>query len=72
MWGLESVMAELMTGARVAGSAARKLDLECLAHLSEAGREVLAGVLICPKKRLTAVEEALEQMWSSFKEPFGS
>ena len=33
MWGLESVMVELLTGARVAGSAARKLDLECLAHL---------------------------------------
>jgi hypothetical protein len=43
-----------------------------LVHVSEAGREVLAGVLICPKKRLTAVEEALEQTWSSFKEPFGS
>jgi hypothetical protein len=35
-----------------------KLDLECYVDLSEAGSEVLAGVLAltCPKKRLTAVE----------------
>jgi cell division cycle 2-like protein len=44
-------------------SAAGKLDPECLADLSETGRDVLTGLLaFCLEKRLT-VEEALEHPW---------
>jgi cell division cycle 2-like protein len=44
-------------------SAAGKLDSECLAGLSEDGRDVLTGLLaLCPEKRLTAAE-ALERPW---------
>jgi cell division cycle 2-like len=44
-------------------SAAGKLDPECLAHLSEAGRDVLTGLLAFrPDERLTAAE-ALEKPW---------
>jgi cell division cycle 2-like protein len=44
-------------------SAAGKLDPECLAKLSEDGRDVLKGLLtFCPEKRLTAAE-ALEHRW---------
>jgi hypothetical protein len=55
---------------RVVGSVVGKLYLECFTDRSEAGREVLEGVMasIYPVKRLKAVE-VLEQLWLSFKAP---
>ncbi|CAD6337381.1 unnamed protein product [Miscanthus lutarioriparius] len=52
-------------------SAAGKLDPECVADLSEDGRDVLTGLLaFCPEKRLTAAE-ALEHPWfKNFKSPW--
>ncbi|KQK16238.1 putative cyclin-dependent kinase F-2 [Brachypodium distachyon] len=47
-----------------------KLDLEWFAELSEAGREILMGLLaFCPEERLTAAE-ALEHRWFSKSSAF--